>query len=358
MFSDRSFRFAALLASLAMAGPGLADPSDECSCGNLESLQQEYKNAIYMERFMLAAAAELKAWETKEAAEKAAGRSGTDINLTSSAMLKAKAEGEVKLPFPKVNGYSGPDRVSMTVGTCAQPKDELDAMRTGSPCFAIAEATLAHEIEHQSICQKMGVKAYWDRPGSEKAREEAARYAVQKKDMQSEIFRVLEVADVRVRGEWMVTFAGNGMEVDAFYTFDSGDLTLAERSDDFLELSGNGYGTSELMSLRTSDMTCPSGGAVKEQLLGYLSTDGLTFGVNMVLDGPAASPMLNCEGQPVPFPTGQPAWGELSASLPLKVGDTEVDSTWTLQIKQFAGIMGMTLHGEPSTSVTISCTKP
>ncbi len=105
-------------------------------------------------------------------------------------------------------------------------------------------------------------------------------------------------------------------------------------------------------------MTCPSNGYVKEKLLGYLITDGLTFGVNMVLDGPTASPMLNCEGQPIPFPTGELSWGELSPKLPLKVGDTEVPSTWTSQIVKFAKLTGMTLHGEPSTSVTISCEKP
>lgn len=358
MLSDRGFRIVALLASLFMAGPGLAGPTDDCSCNDLESLQQEIKNARYMEKFMLDTAAELKAWETREAAEKAAGLSSVDINDTSSAMLKDKVERKVILPFPSVKGYSGPKEVSMDVGTCKQPDGEVEKMWGGSPCRAIADATLAHELKHRKICNEMGVKAYWDRPGSEKALEEAARYASQKEDMRSELFRLLEVADVRVRGEWMVTFAGNGMEVDAFYYFDSGDLKMAKRSDGFLELTGNGYGLSELMSMRASGITCPSNGKVTEKILGYMITDGMTFGVNMILDGPTASPMLNCAGEPVPFPTGEPSWGELSSKVPLKVGDTEVASTWTSQIKRFAGLIGMTLTGEPSTSVTISCEKP
>lgn len=348
----------AMLASLA-GGAAVAGPKDECSCDTLESLQQEYQNAVYLEKFFRDLSAALKDWEAKEAAEKAMGQSNIDIVETGAAMLKVKSERDVRLPFPKVKGYTGPERVSMDGGTCKQPKAELDALRKGSPCFGIAEAVLKHEIGHQEICNAMGVKAYWGRMASEKALEEAAKYQAQAADMKAEIGRVLEVAEVRLRGEWMHTLSGDGVEITYFYSFDSGDMKLSEMSGDLMEFSGTGSTSNDLVSMTAPGVSCTSTGAVTQKMVATLTTDGLNFGIDIVETNTGGDLIVDCgAGAGMAMPTGDTGTGQLAAGLPLKIGDTEVMNTWAMTIRELAESEGMSLTGDPTTSVTISCAQP
>ena len=82
----RPFRlFLGALLILA-AGAAFAGPGDECSCNTLESLQQEYQNAVYLEKFFRDLSGGLKDWETREAAKKAIGQ-GEPVRKASSSAL-------------------------------------------------------------------------------------------------------------------------------------------------------------------------------------------------------------------------------------------------------------------------------
>ncbi|CAN1568760.1 hypothetical protein MCELHM10_03064 [Paracoccaceae bacterium] len=347
-----------IVASLA-AGAAFAGPVDECSCNTLESLQQEYQNAIYTEKFFRDLSAALKDWETKEAAEKAKGWSSVDIVETSKAMLKVKSERDVRLPFPKVKGYTGPERVSMKGNTCEQPKAELDALRKGSPCFGIAEAVLKHEIGHQEICNKMGAAAYWDRMGSVLALEEADSYRAQAADMKAEIGRVLDRAEVRLEGEWTHTLTGEGAEIIFYYAFDSGDMLAMSDTDGLMSFKGVGTSSNEILSMKAEGISCVSTGAVTQKMEATLSTDGLEFGIDLVETNTGGDLVVKCDGgMSMAMPTGDAGSGQLAAGLPLKAGKTPVMNSWATTIKDLATSMGMNVSGEPVTTLNISCPKP
>lgn len=365
MRPDRMSCVAALLTGLFLASPGVAGPGDECSCDNLESLQQEYQNALYLEQFFRKASAELKDWETHEAAEKAAGRSSSNIEMTSSAMLKAKSEGDVKLPFPKVIGYTGPERVSMEVGKCVQPKAELDGLRKGSPCFAIAEASLAHEVEHQEICNKMGAAAYWDRAGSEKAIDEADRYRSQAAAMLTEINKVLGRSQISVIGEWPYTVKMEGMETEYHFEFASADINPA--SDGATgEFVAKGKTSHTLKRMSMQGLNCTGGGTDFHEFTVKMKTDGMTFGLEF--DGQLAGGMqsVTCEGVTVEMPPAEGSgWGQFDIGLmPLKAGETKLSTKWTDALMPMGGgfamsmIPGFSVTGEAKSVLTISCPKP
>jgi hypothetical protein len=124
-------RFLICLAALVLA-TSRAFAMDSCSCKNLESLQQELKNAIYETGFFDSLSQRLDAIEKKQA--------------------------------------------EMESGKCTQNAADLEAMRKGSACQEIADITLKHEEAHRTLCTSMGADRYWGRMPSEIAAEEAQRY--------------------------------------------------------------------------------------------------------------------------------------------------------------------------------------
>ena len=146
------------LAILLAAAPS-AFAQDSCSCKNLESLQQELKNAIYEAGFFQGLSQRLDVIEkqqieiNKNPTNPESGKLVLQVSANARKDIIAK---EYRLPHPNVAGYTGPDAVDMEAGKCTQDAANLEAMRKGSPCNEIADITLKHEEPHRDLCKTMG----------------------------------------------------------------------------------------------------------------------------------------------------------------------------------------------------------
>lgn len=350
---------AVLLAAGMGAGPTLAGGGDDCTCNNLESLQQDYQNAIYLEKFMRKLSEKLKAWETTELEQKAKGLGSVDIAMTSSAKLKIASETAVRLPFPKVKGYKGPERISMESPSCEQSKAELDALVAGSPCKGMAEAALAHELSHQEICRTMGAATYWARPGSEKALEEAERYKEQARFLKGELGRVLDKAEITFKGDWRYTVAGEGMEIIYNYEFASKDIGPTSSAGDQWSFVGTGEAGNAIESFKAQGMSCTSEGQVTNAFTVTMDTDGLTFGLGYSEQNSGGDLVIRCDmGGSMAMPTGDTASGQFTTKQPLRAGDNELPNAWADTIMAMAAAGGMSITGVPRTVLNVSCPKP
>jgi hypothetical protein len=205
----------------------------------------------------------------------------------------------------------------------------------------------------------MGAAAYWDRMGSAFAQDEADRYTTQAADLKSEIQRVLDVSDIRLKGEWMHTLTGQGAELVFFYSFDSGKMSTAEEGDGFWRLKGKGKTSNQLVSMKADGVSCVSTGAITNDMVVTMSTDGLSFGLELTETNSGGDMRVDCGyGAGMAVPTGEASTGQLAAGLPLKAGDTPIGNAWADQIMAMAAGEGMTLTGDPSTSISITCEAP
>ena len=113
-------RFFICLAVLLLAA-SRAFAMDSCSCKNLESLQQELKNATYEAGFFDSLSQRLDVIEKKQTEinkDPTNKDSGLLVLKVSADARKAIMASEFKPPHPKVAGYSGPDSVDMEAGKC------------------------------------------------------------------------------------------------------------------------------------------------------------------------------------------------------------------------------------------------
>lgn len=347
----------ALLAMLLMPQTAVAEyPPQACSCKNLESLQQDYQNAVYLEGFFRKLSKDLK---VTEASDLAKGISRAVSDARNDQYYADVIRIVMKQPFPTVLGYTGPEAVPMIKGTCEQDPALLEKMAKGSPCNGIADAALLHEFEHRELCKAMGAAAYWDRFSSEFAADEADRYKAQAANLKSEIQRVLDVSDVQLRGEWMHTLSGQGVEIVYLYTFDSGKLTTAEQRDGFWNLKGKGTTSNQIVSMKAPGLSCTSTGAITNEMVVTMGTDGLTFGLELTETTSGGDLQMKCNvGMGMAIPAGEASSGQLAAGLPLKAGDTPVGNAWVDQITAMAASEGMSITGDPSTSLSITCEAP
>ena len=293
------FRIAALLVMGLFAGPAIAEPP-ACTCENLESLQQEYQNAVYLSSYMLALADHLKAAEIRQADLNTNNPTHRDagVRVNQASMLAREAYGKanLRLPFATVKGYTGPLEVNMKTDSCSQDDKVLKAMEDGSPCKAIAIATLAHERTHTRICERMGKDNYWRRPPSEIALEEAEMYKLQAASLKADLRKVLGDAEVRLRGEWRHVLAGDGAEITYFYEFESQNLTGDAGAGDRWTLSGEGETRNSIESMVFPGVSCTSAGAVTNAFTVAMDTDGLTFGLEYADRNTGGDMSITCDG--------------------------------------------------------------
>jgi hypothetical protein len=341
----------------AQAGP------PACTCENLESLQQEYRNAVYLEQFMRQMAEVLKTEELRLKGLKSTSNNDPDKDLaiqpTVLALRDRYMAANMRLPHPEVKGYTGPTEVTMPAGSCEQPEAVLRAMEDGSACEAIADATAAHELMHRDLCRAMGTEAYWDRLPSVKALEEAERYRAQAANMKSEIGRVLGASELRLRGEWRHVIAGQGVEIVYFYQFESGDLRGSSQSGDRWTFAGEGETQNTLESMKAPGLTCTSSGAYRNNFTVAMDTDGLTYGLDYREELKASDITVTCNGgMGMAVPTTESSSGRLGSSLPLAAGDNEVPNAWADAIVALAASEGMSVTGEPKTVLSVTCPKP
>ena len=354
---------AATLFLVAAAASSVHAKPPVCTCQNLESLQQEYKNAAYLEQFMRQMAEVLRAEEQRLRGLKSTSNSDPDKDLAIQPTVLALRDGYIrktmKLPFPKVKDYTGPTEVNMPYGSCEQSKDDLAAMKAGSPCEAIADATAAHELMHRELCRAMGSEAYWDRLPSVKALEEAERYRAQAANMKSELGRVIEAADVRLHGEWRHVIAGQGVEIIYFFQFESGDLTASSQAGDRWTFSGTGETQNMLESMTAPGVRCTSSGAYRNSFTVAMDTDGLSYGLDYREEVKGSDLRVTCNGgMGMAVPTAESSSGRLGSSLPLVAGDNVVPNGWADTIMALAASEGMTITGEPKTVLSVTCAKP
>ena len=354
-------RILTLVAALTAPLPGFAGPP-ACTCQNLESLQQDYQNAVFLERKKRALAAYLKAQEDRLAGLKVTSNQDPDNDLDITATvgnLKVKFEKDYgEMPFPQVAGYSGPDTVDMPFGTCEQNRDDLAALEKGSPCAAMADAALLHELGHSNLCTAIGAKAYWSRPASALALEEAGFYKEQAANLKSELRNVLEDAKVELRGTWRHTLSGQGLTVTYFYETQTGDIGKASGGDTWT-MTGKGETATSIESMKLPGMSCTSQGAVRNSMDVVLTTDGLTFGLESRESRVAGEIVTQCgDGGGGTLPTTDTGSGELTSGQALVAGDNPLPYGWATTIKLLMRMGGMEMTGDPDMVLSVTCPAP
>jgi hypothetical protein len=85
----------------------------------------------------------------------------------------------------------GPAEISFDPNLCDISEDDRKAIRTYSACDGIADAALAHEAHHTSVCLALGKAAYIDRGAPETAREEVEAYGVERELLRAALAQVL-----------------------------------------------------------------------------------------------------------------------------------------------------------------------
>lgn len=341
---------------LTVTTPAQAGPPP-CTCRNLESLQQEYQNAVYLEVYMRKLAAHLKGVETLQTGLNTSSNSSPDqgdsvVQKSANARL-AFEKANLKLPFPQTKGYTGPASVEMIPGQCKQSASDLAALENGSPCEAIADMALAHELAHSDLCVKMGANAYWARMPSEIALEEAEMYRIQALNLKAELRRVMDVSDLRLVGEFRQKLGDDSATYADEITFDSGDLKLSSQGGDRWTMTGEG----DTVSMVVLDVVSPEpqvcmSQPVRDKFSVTLKTDGLTFDVETTgHDGHEAT--ISCNGGlSVPF-FGSPFGGAQARRLKVAMGDTPLPSEndWLL-----SAIVGAAASGGASMSTVQTAT--
>ncbi|CAN1568741.1 hypothetical protein MCELHM10_03063 [Paracoccaceae bacterium] len=349
---------------ILVAAPVHAQSQPECSCTDLEGLQQDYQNTVYLEKSYRDLAKSMKDWEAN--AFKTANIQTPPMNVpaTSRAMVDRAAKEYFFVPFPQVDGYFGPMSVEMTPKTCDIDPALVTKMEEGAPCSGAAEAEVLNAVRQQLVCEKMGAKAYWDRPGSAFALEKAENYKTKAADLKTQIGLALDKAEITVSGDWLYTMSMPGMEMTYHFQFESKDINRSSSTGETWDFSATGETRHELTGTNFDGLSCTGSGAVVHQFNVKLKTDGLTFG--LVFDGKlgGGEHVVTCAGTAVPMPGAEGSgWGQFNTpTMPLDTGETALPSGWTEALAPMSGVLGMMagidVTGEPKTSLNVSCPMP
>lgn len=351
----RTYTLPLLLAiALAVAQPAQAGPP-ECNCNNLTSLQQDYRNAVALQAYFQTLAEYLQKFEADSL--KAWGNMSKvriDSLEEDATYRQTNPPGQVMEP---VDGYgSGPPAVTMTPGTCTQPPNQLDAMENASPCKAMADAALNHEAFHRANCNRMGVKAYWKRLASDVALEEVEAYKAHAAELKNELRRVLDVSDVTYHGEWTLDMNIQGMaQYGYLYKTQSEDIGGATGGDRWT-MTGKGTSRVNWTKAILAGKRCSPSGSVKTNYEAKMTTDGLTFDLEVDQLSTTGALAINCPGG---GGGGQAAeasgGGKIATGLTVKAGDTLLPGDLGSEIRGILAGMGtVSVDGQRVFSVTCS----
>ena len=351
----------AILAMTAIisASPLAAGPP-ACTCHNLESLQQDYQNAVYLEKYMRELAEHLKSIEAPllkaRQTDPDSYEASVEISSRTGPARDAYEKSHLKLPFSKIKDYSGPERVPMEKETCQQKQEDLDALENGSPCEAMADAALAHELFHRDNCNHIGVDNYWRRELSEIALEEAQAYHAQAANLKSELRRVLEDATIVYKGRWPFSVSVPGaMHVDYLFVTGTADLGQSSSGDTWA-MTGHGTTTTTIETAEIAGRTCRPSGSVNSEFDATLTTNGLTFGLDIRGGVTGGNPAISCPGgMGMGMPPPDPIVGRVATGLPLKEGDNPVGGDWTGPMRGAMAGMG-TVSGVADMVASVTCT--
>ena len=353
-------RFVIGLAILLFAA-SRAFAQDSCSCKNLESLQQELKNAIYETGFFDSLSQRLDVIEKKQIEinkDPTNSDSGKLVLQVSANARKDIIAREFKLPHPNVAGYTGPDSVDMEAGKCTQNAADLEAMRKGSPCKEIADITLQHEEAHRKLCTSMGADKYWARLPSKIAAEEAERYKAQADAMRGQLKRVIDEGTLTV--EAIMEPRVFGPQFDVTYSYVTPKIELKGKSSagsDNWTLNGKGNQAGTIKKAKIAGMTCKPSGQLNDDVTMAFDTDGLTMSLNEKTKAASGDIYIKCGGG---FgmsmrPKDDQGGGNLFEDVELQNESVREIDVATLEFAKMIRQGGMSVSGTHKTTVTLVC---
>jgi|EndMetStandDraft_8_1072994.scaffolds.fasta_scaffold164572_1 hypothetical protein len=353
-------RFVICLAVLVLAA-SRAFAMDSCSCKNLESLQQELKNATYEASFFASLSQRLDVIEKKQTEinkDPTNKDSGLLVLKVSADARKAIMASEFKPPYPKVAGYSGPESVDMEGGKCTQNPADLEAMRKGSACQEIADITLKHEEAHRTLCASMGADKYWGRMPSEIAAEEAQRYRAQAEAMRSQLKRVIDEGTLTV--EAVMEPRLTGPQFDVTYSYITPKMELDGKSSagsDKWTLNGKGTQAGSIKKAKIAGMNCKPSGQLNDTVTMAFDTDGLTMSLDEKTKAASGDIYIKCGGG---FGMSMRPKNDQGGGNLIKDADLEIESIREVDIStmEFAQMIrqgGLSVSGTHKTTVTLVC---
>lgn len=337
-----------------------ASPPD-CTCKNLKSLQQDYQNAVYLAEFFAQLQAHMEIYE-----EEFLERKKTDPYFDKEFFSTTGAEKaqyiENKMHIPNaVEGYTGPDDVGMEHGTCEQNPIDLDRMEAGSPCKAIADAALNHEAMHRRICNEMTKtnQDYWGRRQSEYAAEEVKAYKQQAGELKDELRRVLDEATITYEADWTFDLNIGGVAQYAYtYSGESEDIGNATAGDTWT-MSGKGTSTVAWIKAVFMGKKCTPSGAVDSTYDLKMTTDGLTFGLELTGQSSSGGLSVKCPGPGGGGGQVADGGGEgvLAENLPLNQGINSLPGDMGETMRAMLAGMG-TVGGGGKRILSVTCDAP
>ena len=339
----------ALAAALILAAAPAAALQPECDCWNLDSLQADYRNAKALEAYFQTLAEHLKAYEASEA-ESWGNDPKRIATLSRQENAKYRAQNPPGNVMEPVRGYSGPAAVDMPRDSCTQDPKDLEALENGSPCAAMAEAALNHEARHREICNRMGVTAYWARPYSAFALEEVEAYRQHAAELKEELREVLEESDIVYSAEWDLEIDVQGVAKYGYrYAASSKDIGGASGGDPWT-MTGEGTSSVTFTKAVIAGMQCTPTGAAKSTYTAKMTTDGLTFSLEMETLSTSGALGIKCPGG-----GGADEAGMIAENLSLAAGDNELPGDMaTTMSAMMAGMGTVTGKGRRVLSVTCS----
>jgi hypothetical protein len=352
-------RFVIGLAILFLVAPP-AFAQDSCSCKNLESLQQELKNAGYEAGFFESLSQRLDVIEkqqieiNKNPTNAESGRLVLQVSANARKDIIAK---EFRLPHPSVTGYTGPESVDMEAGKCTQSAANLEAMRKGSPCKEIADITLKHEEAHRDLCKAMGADAYWARLPSKIAAEEAERYKAQADAMRKQLKRVIDQGTITVEAIMEPRLTGPQFDVTYSYVTPAIELNGKSGAADNWTLNGKGRQAGSIKKAKIAGMNCKPSGQLNDNVTMAMETDGLTMSLSEKTKAASGDIYLKCAGgfgmsmRPKEDQGGGKWFDDIQLENEI-IRETDVS---TMEFAKLVAQGGLTASGTHKTTVTLVC---
>ncbi|WP_269929674.1 hypothetical protein [Aminobacter sp. HY435] len=352
----------AFVVSLTLTG-GLAMPAaadqQQCSCRNLQSIQEELKNADYLAKFFADTAAQLKVVED-DLIEAHKDETDPDSNVSiydRSSRKRAEIMRTFKLPYRPAHGYKGPATVDMTYGSCEQKPAMLEALRNGSQCTELADFALEHEAVHRAKCAKDTAAVYWDRLPSYFVAEEAERYREQAKATRALLKRIIDEGTVTIEAKLEPRISGP--QFDVIYSYVTQSVEMEGNSSpgsDTWTLKGKTRRAGKIKNVKLAGMSCKPSGQINDDIDMALELDGLTMGLDSKSKGKPGDIKIRCKGGHGMSmrPQGEVDGGNVFADEAFTIGTDVSQDVRSLPFAKYVP-SGMSVSGKNTVSVKLVC---
>lgn len=352
----------AFVGSLMFGGmpamPAFAD-QQQCSCKNLQSVQEELKNADYLAKFFTDMAAQLKVVEDdlKKAREDLTNPDSNVSIYGRSSQKRDAIKRTFKLPHSPAHGYKGPATVDMRFGSCEQAPAMLEALRNGSQCKELADFALEHEAIHRAKCAKDTATVYWDRLPSEFAAEEAERYREQAKATRALLKRIIDEGTVTIEAKLEPRISGPQFDVTYSYVTQSVEMDgNSSPGSDTWTLKGKTKRAGKIKSVKLAGMSCKPSGQINDDIDLALKLDGLTMGLDSKSKGKPGDIKIRCTGGHGMSmrPQGEVDGGNVFSDEGFTIGTDVSQDVRSLPFAKYVP-SGMSVSGSNTISVKLVC---